>query len=83
MPTGNSLLDVTEIDTDIETYLKQIGEIMYRFPEHDSRCQSFRAVVDSQRWFVKHGNTPQTITWLKQAVRFHACYTARGTPSIT
>ena len=72
MPTRHPLLEISEIDTYIEAYLKQIGEITYRFPEHDSRCQSFRAVVDNQRWFVKHGNTPQTITWLKQAVRFHA-----------
>ena len=71
MPTRHPLLDVTEIDTDIETYLKQIGEIMYRFPAHDSRCHSFQTMVDNQRWFVKHGGTPQTVTWLKQAVRFH------------
>ena len=35
MPTQHPLLDVTEVDTDIETYLKQIGEMTYRFPEHD------------------------------------------------
>ena len=72
MPTPHPLLDVPEIDTDIEIYLNQIGEVTFRFPEHDSRCQSFRTVVDNQHWFVKHGSTPQTITWLKQAVHFHA-----------
>ena len=72
MPTEHPLLDISEIDISIEAYLKQIGEITYRFPEHDSRCQSFQAVVDNQYWFVKHGNTPQTITWLNQAVCFHA-----------
>ena len=82
MPTRHPLLDVTEIDSDIETYLQQIGEITYRFPEHDSRCQSFRAVVDNQRWFVKHGNTPQTITWLKQAVRFHAAVQHEALPRL-
>ena len=28
MPTQHPLLEVTEIDTDIETYLKQIGEMI-------------------------------------------------------
>ena len=82
MPTRHPLLDVTEIDTDIEAYLKQIGEITYWFPEHDSRCQSFRAVVDSQHWFVKYGNTPQTITWLKQAVSFHAAVEHEALPRL-
>lgn len=82
MPTQHPLLDVTEINTNIETYLKQIGEITFRFPEHDSRCQSFQAVVDNQRWFVKHGNTPQTITWLKQAVRFHAALQHEALPEL-
>ncbi|MDE0638635.1 MAG: hypothetical protein OXI43_22575 [Candidatus Poribacteria bacterium] len=62
MPIQHPLLDVMEIDTDIETYLKQIGEMTYRFPEHDSRCQSFQTVVDNQRWFVKYADTPQPIT---------------------
>ena len=72
MPTRHPLLNIAEIDTNIEAYLNRIGNITFRFPEHDSRCQSFRVVVDNQRWFVKHGNIPRTITWLKQAVRFHA-----------
>ncbi len=33
VPTQHPLLDVTEIDTDIEAYLKQIGETIYKFPE--------------------------------------------------
>ena len=82
MPTQHPLLDVTEIDTDIEAYLKQIGETTYKFPEHDSGCQSFRAVADTQRWFVKHGNTPQTITWLKQVVRFHAAVQHEALPRL-
>ena len=82
MPTQHPLLDITEIDTDIDDYLKQIGEITYRFPKHDSRCQSFRTVVDDQCWFVKHGNIPQTITWLKQAVRFHAAIQHEALPQL-
>ena len=82
MPTEHPLLDISEININIDDYLKQIGEITYRFPEHDSRCQSFRAVVDSQRWFVKHGNTPQTVTWLKQAVRFHAAIQHEALPQL-
>ena len=50
MPTEHPLLHVTEIDTDIETYLNHIAEITYPFPEHDSRCQSFQVVVDDQRY---------------------------------
>ena len=42
----------------------------------------FRAVVDNQRWFVKHGNTPQTVTWLKQAVRFHAAVQHEALPRL-
>ncbi len=82
MPTRHPLLDVTEIDTDIEIYLNQIGEVKFRFPEHDSRCQSFRAVVDNQHWFVKHGNIPQTITWLKQAVDFNAAVQHEALPQL-
>ncbi len=82
MPTRHPLLDVTEIDTNIETYLKQIGEITYRFPVHDARDHSFQTVVDSQRWFVKHGNTPQNVTWLKQAVRFHAAVQHEALPQL-
>ncbi len=82
MPTQHPFLDVTEIDTDIETYLKQIGEMTYRFPEHDSGCQSFRAVVDNQHWFVKYADTPQPITWLKQAMRFHAIVQHEALPQL-
>ena len=82
MPTRHPLLDVTEIDADIETYLNQIGEITYRFPWHDSRCQSFQTVVDNQRWFVKHGSAPQSVTWLKQAVRFHAAIRHKALPQL-
>ncbi len=82
MPTQHPLLDITEIDTDISDYLKHIGEGTYRFPEHDSRCQSFKVEVDSQRWFVKHGNIPQTITWLKQAVRFHTAVQHEALPQL-
>ncbi|RKU37790.1 serine/threonine protein kinase [Candidatus Poribacteria bacterium] len=82
MPTQHPLLDIAEIDTNIHDYLKQIGEVKFRFPEHDSRCQSFRAVVDNRHWFVKHGNTPQTITWLKQAVRFHAAVQHEALPEL-
>ena len=82
MPTEHPLLDISEIDTSIEAYLKQIGEITYRFPEHDSRCQSFQTVVDNHRWFVKYGNTPQTLIWLKQAVRFHAAVQHEALPQL-
>jgi serine/threonine-protein kinase len=82
VPTQHPLLDVTEIDTDIEAYLKQIGETTYKFPEHDSGCQSFRAVVDNQHWFVKYGDTPQPITWLKQAVCFHAAVQHEALPRL-
>ena len=82
MPTEHPLLDISRIDTSIEAYLQQIGEITYWFPEHDSRCQSFRAVVDNHRWFVKHGNTPQTLIWLKQAVRFHTAVQHEALPQL-
>ena len=82
MPTGHPLLDVTGIGTDIETYLKQIGEITYRFPVHDSRCQSFQVAADDQRWFVKYSDTPQSVTWLKQAVRFHAAVQHEALPQL-
>ena len=82
MPTRHPLLDVREIDVDIEVYLEQIGEMTYRFPEHDSGCQSFRVVVDNQHWFVKYADTPQPITWLKQAVRFHAAVQHKALPQL-
>ena len=82
MSTRHPLLDVTEIDIDVETYLQQIGEMTYRFPEHDSGCQSFRVVSDNQHWFVKYADTPQPITWLKQAVRFHAAVQHEALPRL-
>ncbi len=82
MPIEHPLLDITEIDTDIENYLKHVGKVIFQFPEHDSRCQSFRTMVNSQHWFVKHGNTPQTIMWLKQAVRFHSAVQHEALPQL-
>ncbi|MYA72918.1 serine/threonine protein kinase [Candidatus Poribacteria bacterium] len=82
MPTEHPLLHVTEIDTDIETYLTYIAETTYQFPEHDSGCQSFQVVVNDQRWFVKHSNIPQSVTWLKQAVRFHAAVQHEALPQL-
>ena len=34
MPTRHPLLEISEIDTHIEAYLKQIGEVTFQFPEH-------------------------------------------------
>ena len=82
MPTRHPLLDVREIDTDLEVYLEQSGGITYRFPEHDSRCQSFQVVADDQRWFVKHSDAPQSVTWLKQAVHFHAAVQHEALPQL-
>ncbi len=82
MPTQHPLLEISEINTNIEAYLKQIGELTYRFPEHDSGCQSFRAVVDNQRWFIKYSSTPQSIKWLKQAVHFHASVQHEALPRL-
>lgn len=82
MPTRHPLLDVAEINTDIEAYLKQIGEMTYRFPEHDSGCRSFGVKVNNERWFVKYSNVPQAITWLKQAVRFHAAVQHEALPQL-
>lgn len=82
MPIRHPLLDVAEIDTDIEAHLKEISKITYRFPVHDSRCQSFGVKVNSERWFVKYSNRPQAITWLKQAVRFHAAVQHKALPQL-
>lgn len=82
MPTPHPLLDVSEVDMDLETYLAEIGDITYRFPLHDSRCQSFQVNVDSQRWFVKQGTTPQSVRWLKQAVQFHAAVQHEALPQL-
>ena len=40
MPSQNALLDIAQIDTELESYLTGIGKISYRFPAHDSGCQS-------------------------------------------
>ena len=82
MPTEHPLLNVSEIDKDIETYLNHITETTYQFPEHDSGCQSFQAAVDDQRWFVKHSNISQSVVWLKQAVRFHAAVQHEALPQL-
>ncbi len=72
MSTEHPLTAVAEIDVDIACYLTQIGDTLFRFPEHDSGCQSFGVGVAGQRWFVKYSEIPRAVGWLKQAVRFHA-----------
>ena len=42
MPSQNELLEIAKIDTALESYLTGIGKISYRFPAHDSGCQSWR-----------------------------------------
>ena len=82
MPTPHPLLNVNTINTEIQPYLAQNCDTVSPFPEHDSGCHSFQAVVHAQPWFVKYSNTPQAITWLKQAVRFHTAIQHPALPKL-
>ena len=82
MPVQNELLEIEQTNTELESYLTRIGKISYRFPAHDSGCQSFGVTVDGQRWFVKYSGVPQAITWLKQAVHFHSVIQHEALPRL-
>ncbi len=82
MPAQNALLEIAQIDTDIASYLASIGKITHLFPPHDSGCQSFGVTIGGQQWFVKYSDVPQAITWLKQAVRFHAAIQHEALPRL-
>ena len=68
----DSLTDINTINTDIEVYLSQVGEIFQAFRDQDSGCVSYGVWWDGKRWFVKHSYEPRGIASLKQAKHLYA-----------
>ena len=73
------LIAVRRIDTDIETYLAQVGEIFRAFRQQDSGNVAYGVLAPDgapspdgvpsggQRWFVKHASDPRAISSLRRA----------------
>ena len=67
-----SLIENNTINTDIEVYLSQVGEVFQAFRDQDSGCVSYGVWSDGKRWFVKHSQDPRGIASLKRAGHLYA-----------
>ena len=66
-----SLTEAKSIDTDIEIYLDQAGEVFKAFRDQDSGCVSYGVRLEGRCWFVKHSNNPRGIESLRRARHLH------------
>ena len=82
MSNHHPLLDVEKIDTDIESYLIDIGEIFRAFRDHDSGCISFGVAIEGGRWFVKHSDVPIAIQRLRQAIHLNSIVRHKALPRL-
>ena len=67
-----SLIENNTINTDIEVYLSQVGEVFQAFRDQDSGCVSYGVWSDGKSWFVKHSQEPRGIASLKRAGHLYA-----------
>ena len=82
MSNYHPLLNVEKIDTDIESYLIDIGDIFRAFRDHDSGCTSFGVAVEGGRWFVKHSDVPIAIQRLGQAIHLNSIVRHKALPRL-
>ncbi len=66
-----ALIETPNIDCEIETYLKQVGDIFHVFRWQDSGCVSFGVECDGERLFVKNSQEAQGIEGLRRAEVLH------------
>lgn len=67
----NALIETPSIDCEIETYLKQVGDVFHVFRWQDSECISFGVECGDECWFVKFSNEPQGIEGLHRSEAIH------------
>jgi len=76
---GHPLLGLTSVDdSDVEGFLREVGEVFVVHRGHDSNNTS-AGVEAGGRWFVKWATDPEAVSRLASAVRFH---TAVSHPAI-
>lgn len=66
-----TLTQIDQIDTDIRSYLSQLGQIFKVFDRQDSHCLSYGVEIDDRRWFVKESADPHTVEGLQRAAFLH------------
>ena len=64
----SALTRVTHIDTDLPTYLAQVGQVFRVFDCYDSGCTAYGVLSEGRRWFVKGSDEPDGIASLHRAI---------------
>ena len=65
------LTSVASIDTPVEAYLREVGEVFQAFPRQDSGTTFYGVLVDGQRWFVKSSGDPSIVESLRRALHLN------------
>jgi serine/threonine-protein kinase len=81
VPPG-SLIRVRRIETGIEPYLDQLGEVFQAFRDQDSGCTSYGVSAAGRRWFVKHSDEPRGISSLRRALDLHSIVRHEALPGL-
>ena len=66
------LTEVTAIDVPVESYLREVGEVLRAFRHQDSGTASYGVLVDGERWFVKASDDPDIVQSFRRALHIHA-----------
>ena len=65
------LTSVASIDTPVEAYLREVGEVFRVFGHQDSGTTSYGVLVDGRRWFVKPSDDPSIAESLRRALHLN------------
>ena len=66
------ITEVTEIDVQVETYLRTVGGVFRTFAHQDSGTTSYGVFEDGERWFVKPSIDPDIVESLHRALRLNS-----------
>jgi len=66
-----TLIETPSIESEIENYLNQVGDIFCAFRWQDSGCVSYGVKSGGERWFVKYSDQAQGIESLRRAKILH------------
>ena len=66
------LTDATAIDTPVEPYLGDVGEVFKAFRLQDSGTTSYGVLLDGERWFVKASDDPDIVESFRRALHLNA-----------
>jgi len=71
------------IDVALDDFLPTVAHVVRRFGDRlDSRTTVVGIETDSGRFVVKHAADPESVTWLKSAIRFHAAVSHPSIPPV-